>query len=272
MRNDTATACSKRLLAMIACLLLAACINTGDRSLPIPTQTFLAGAEPGEALVVVLPGRWDNVDVMAGAGIVEAVQGAWPEADVLLTSATMAYYTDGRLAERLHQQVVAPARAVGYQRIWMMGASMGGMGTLLYEQAHPGELEGLVLLAPYLGRGRVLREITDSGGIAEWSPGPRPAERDRSNYDRELWRDLQSWTSDPDRGARVWLAYGSQDRLREAVPVFAPLIPQAQVIERPGGHAWSVWVPAAAEVLARAREQQEDGGAGTRAGATRSPP
>jgi pimeloyl-ACP methyl ester carboxylesterase len=242
-------------LALLPCLLLAACINTGDRSVPIPTRTVLAGAAPGDTLVVVLPGRWDNIEVMAGAGIADAVQGAWPEADVLLTSATMAYYTDGQLAARLHQQVVSPARERGYQRIWMMGASLGGMGTLLYEEAYPGELDGLVLLAPYLGRNRVLREIADAGGIGDWSPGPRPAERNRSNFDRELWRHLQTWLSDPSLGRRAWLAYGDEDRLRDAVPVFAPLLPDAQILERPGGHAWSVWVPAAGEVLTRARQQ-----------------
>jgi len=253
-----------RLMLLLPCALLAACVNTGNRNVPIPTQTTLAGATPGETLVIVLPGRWDNVEVMAGAGIVEAVQGAWPEADVLLTSATMAYYTDGGLARRLHEQVVTPARTRGYRQVWMMGASMGGMGTLLYEQAYPGELDGLVLLAPYLGRGRVLREIVDAGGIEQWSPGPVPAERNRGNFDRELWRHLQTWLSDPDLGERVWLAYGSEDRLRDAVPVFSPLIPEAQVLERPGGHAWSVWVPAAGDVLARARAAQSAAPAGGR--------
>lgn len=254
MRAPRPSAFLARLLVLLPCALLTACINTGDRSVPIPTRTVLAGDTPGDTLVVVLPGRWDNVEVMAGAGIAEAVQGAWPDADVLLTSATMAYYTDGQLPQRLHREVVAPARERGYRHVWMMGASMGGMGTLLYEQAYPGELDGLVLLAPYLGRARVLKEISLAGGIGDWSPGPEPAERNRSNYDQELWRYLQTWLSDPSLGQRTWLAYGDEDRLRDAVPVFAPLVPADHVLEVPGGHAWSVWVPAAAEVLDRARD------------------
>lgn len=245
-----------RLGAMLCCMLLSACINTGNRGEPIPTRTVLAGSSPGDTLVVVLPGRWDNVEVMAGSGIAQSIQQAWPEADVLLTSATLAYYTDGGLAERLHREVVAPARANGYRQVWMMGASMGGMGTLLYEQAYPGELDGLVLLAPYLGRSRVLREISEAGGIEAWSPGPLPVERSRSNFDRELWRHLQTWLEEPGQGRRVWLAYGAEDRLRDAVPVISPLLPREQVIERPGGHTWAVWVPAAGDVLSRARAQQ----------------
>jgi len=40
------------------------------------------------------------------------------------------------------------------------------------------------------------------------------------------------------------------------VPVFAPLLPESQVLERPGGHKWSVWVPAAGEVFAQVRRQR----------------
>lgn len=245
-------ACALALLS----LCLSACANTGDRRLPIPTQTFRSDADPARALVVVLPGRWDDVDAMADAGIAQAIQSAWPEADVLLTGATLSYYLDGRLASRLHEEVIVPARARGYREIWLAGASMGGMGTLLYERQYPGELEGLLLLAPYLGDRRLLREIERSGGIAAWQPGPEPVEIDRGNYQRELWRHLQTWVENPQPGRRVWLAYGSQDRLRRAVPLFAPLIPDAQILERPGGHKWTVWVPAAGEAFAIAQQRR----------------
>ena len=54
--------------------------------------------------------------------------------------------------------MIAPARARGYAGVWLAGASMGGMGTLLYERSRPGELDGLVLLAPYLGDRGLLEE------------------------------------------------------------------------------------------------------------------
>lgn len=249
----------RAIVAALVALAVSACGNMGDRRAPIPTATTSSAKAPGEVLVVVLPGRWDNVEVMQGSGITESIQAAWPEADVLLTSATMAYYTDGQLPARLHEQVIAPARARGYREIWMMGASMGGMGTLLYEQAYPGELDGLVLLAPFMGGRGVLREISESGGIADWDPGPEPAQVGRSNYDRELWRYLQTWLADPALGQRTWLAYGADDRLRNAVPVFAPLVPDAHILERPGGHAWTVWVPAAGDVLRAARAGTNQG-------------
>jgi pimeloyl-ACP methyl ester carboxylesterase len=242
-------------LAFALVALLSACLNTGDSRRPIPTETFVGSASRGEILVVVLPGRWDDVPVMSESGIARAIGEAWPEADVLLAGATLAYYLDGGLAPRLHTEVIAPARERGYRQIWLAGASMGGMGTLLYERQFPGELDGLVLLAPFLGDRGLFREIMAAGGVAGWDPGPEPAQVNRDNYQRELWRYLKTWTERPELGRRAWIAYGDQDRLRQAVPVFSPLLPPAQVLERPGGHKWEVWVPAAAEVFTAVRAQ-----------------
>jgi pimeloyl-ACP methyl ester carboxylesterase len=241
------------LLVALWSLLLAACSNLGDRRQPIPVQTVLAGESMGQTLVVVLPGRRDNSQVLARTGIAEGIQAAWPAADVMLTGATIAYYTDGGLAARLHEQLIVPARAAGYTEIWMMGASMGGMGTLMYERSYPGELDGMVLLAPFLGERGVLREIERAGGIAQWQPGPEPDVVDRSNFSRELWRHLQTWLDRPEAGRRTWLAYGDRDRLRDAVTIIAPLIPDTQILERSGGHTWKVWVPAAQAVLEAVR-------------------
>src|SRR3546814_13006534 len=73
--------------------------------------------------------------------IAAAVHQRWAEADVLLTSATFAYYKERNIVERLQQDIIAPARAQGYQHIWLAGASIGGMGVLFYEHEHPGELD-----------------------------------------------------------------------------------------------------------------------------------
>lgn len=243
----------RSLLSLTLMLALSACLNTGDSRRPIPTETFNGAESRGEILVIVLPGRWDDVQRMSEAGIAQAITAAWPEADVQLAGATLAYYMDGDLAQRLHAELVNPARERGYREIWLTGASMGGLGTLLYERQYPGELDGLLLLAPFLGDRSLFREIMDAGGIAGWDPGPAPPEMNRSNYQRELWRYLKTWTVKPELGRRAWIAYGSEDRLRKAVPVFAPLLPPEQVLERPGGHAWTVWVPASAEVFARVR-------------------
>jgi pimeloyl-ACP methyl ester carboxylesterase len=243
------------LIAFVVVLVVSACSARGDVTLPIPTRVFVAGGSPGSTLVVVLPGRGDDIDAMRRAGVPLAIQQGWPHADVLLAGATQPYYESGRLAQRLHDEVVAPMRAKGYTTIWMAGASMGGLGTLMYERDHPGELAGLVLLAPYLGETTLLSEIDAAGGLAAWSPGAIARTVDGTNYQRDLWRFLQGRHGDAAWGRRVWLAYGDRDKLRDAVPLFAPLVPRDHVLERRGGHTWRVWTPALTEVFERiARE------------------
>lgn len=237
-------------------ILLGGCLNMGDRRQPIPMETF-PGTEPGRTLVVVLPGRWDDVQRMSEAGMPQAIHAAWPEVDVVLTGAAIAYYTDGGLANRLHEQVIAPAKARGYDEIWMVGASLGGMGTLLYDRQFPGELHGLVLLAPYLGDRSLLKEISQAGGVEQWQPGPVPAALDRNNFQTEVWRYLQNWVNEPERSRRVWLAYGDEDRLRDAVPVIAPVLQEEQILRRAGGHTWEVWVPAAREIFSAVAERTQ---------------
>src|SRR2546427_5893390 len=148
-----------RCLPLALCLAagFAGCFTIGDSKAPIGTVSVPAPRPAAErTLVIVLPGFGDDAQDMKGHGLAEVIQESWPEADVLLTSATFAYYRDGKLVPRVHEEIVEPALHGaafhgGYRRIWLAGASMGGMGALLYEREQPGGLTGLVLVAHLLG-------------------------------------------------------------------------------------------------------------------------
>ena len=133
---------------------------------------------------------------------------------------------------------------------------MGGMGSVMYDRSYPGEVDGIILLAPYLGDRPILREIAAAGGVESWDPGPSRTLAE-SNWQHEMWRHLQTWVDSPDRTRNVWLAYGERDRLRSAMPLLAPLLPPEHVLVRPGGHAWRVWSPALGEVLQAASTARE---------------
>ena len=235
--------------------MLLGCYPKGDPSKPIPI-TLLAAPQPAQRLVVVLPGRGDDLDGLRRSGIASAVQSAWPDADVVLTGLALGYYLQGEAIQRLQREVIAPARARGYREVWLLGASLGGMGALMYDRSYPGELDGIVLLAPYLGEKPLLEEIAAAGGVAQWQPGPVPAAVDNDNFEQELWRHLRGWASEPAKANDVWLAYGDRDKLREAMPLLAPLLRPHHVFVRAGGHAWNVWSPAAREMLLAADRER----------------
>ena len=246
-----------RFVAVLLALagILTGCLPASDPSRPIPTL-LVPAKQAATRLVVVLPGRADDLKALRRSGIAEAIQAAWPDADVLLAEVTMGYYREGRAPERLHDEVIAPARARGgYRDVWLGGASMGGMGTLMYDQRYPGEMDGLVLLAPYLGEAPLLRDIEDAGGLARWDAGP-PQAMNPDNWQRELWRHIQRWSQHPEEARRVWLAYGDRDRLRASMPMLAGTLPQDQVLMRKGGHTWTVWSPAMGEVLQTAAQKR----------------
>ncbi|MDQ3287532.1 MAG: alpha/beta hydrolase-fold protein [Pseudomonadota bacterium] len=240
---------ARRIGVLLGCtaILLAACTARGDHTQPIPTVLFPA-PDAAQRLVVVLPGRVDDLASLRRSGVVGTIHRHWPDADVVLAELTMSYYLDGDAPRKLHEQVIAPARGRGYAEVWVAGASLGGMGGIMYDRAYPGELDGIVLLAPYLGEPPILREIARDGGITQWDPGPRQ-DISAGNWQREMWRHLQSWSVDPERTRNIWLAYGRRDRLRSSMPALASLLPDGNVLVRPGGHSWQVWSPALGEAL-----------------------
>jgi hypothetical protein len=118
----------------------------------------------------------------------------------------------------------------------------------LYDAQYPRELDGMLLLAPYLGDYGLLEEIDHAGGVLRWDGGPSQGFTAES-WQRDLWRYIKTLANDPQRSERIWLAYGNDDRLRKAMPLLIPALHQEQVFVRQGGHVWRVWTPATRVML-----------------------
>ncbi len=232
--------------------MLLGCFPRGDPSKPIPLAQIDA-PQKAQRLVVVLPGRADSLDDMRRSGIAQAVHSAWPDADVILTGLALGYYMEGQAEKRLHDEIIAPARGRGYRQVWLVGASLGGMGAVMYDRTYPGAVDGMVLLAPYLGEKPLLRQIASAGGIASWQAPAVPAAVDADSFQQEMWRHLQTWSREPGKAKNVWLAYGDKDGFRDSMPLVAPLLPAGQALVRPGGHDWVAWSAVTREILTRVR-------------------
>ncbi|WP_269759566.1 hypothetical protein [Variovorax sp. E3] len=142
-------------LGVGAALLVAAC--GGVRATTVPLATTLDKsrcARNVDTLLVMLPGAYSTPDEFEREGFVQAVRDARLAADVMRVDAHLGYYNNKTILERLSADVMAPARKQGYRHIWIVGISVGGFGGLLYAQTHPGELAGVVTLAPYLANAR----------------------------------------------------------------------------------------------------------------------
>jgi pimeloyl-ACP methyl ester carboxylesterase len=234
--------------------LLGGCAARGDVSRPLPTELVQA-TQTARRVVVMLPGRGDDLGELQKRGTAQIIQREWPDADVMLVGLTMPFYTSGIAMRRLHDEVMEPLKQRGYRQVWLAGISMGGMGTLMYDHDYPGEVDGMLLLSPYLGESDIPKEIRAAGGLAAWNPGP-PQPLGPTTYSREMWRYIRQWSNEPGRTQSVWLAYGADERLRAPIELMSPQLPANHVLMLPGNHNWTLWRPAMGELL-RAAGQPE---------------
>jgi pimeloyl-ACP methyl ester carboxylesterase len=218
---------------------------------PVATLRYPSGEATAGALLVLLPGRGDRARSFADQGIVDIVKLASPGVDVISVDATMGYYIHRNLTERLDGDVIQPARAHGYRAIWVAGISMGGLGSALYAERHPGSVAGVMLVAPFLGDEPVIAEIEAAGGLRRWVP---PATIDPEDYQHGLWRWLKACIAQPESCPRILLGFGSDDRFVRAHRLLAAALPASQVVEVPGGHTWGPWQKLFAALLPKLKQ------------------
>ena len=186
------------------------------RSVAWPEPAAAPAAHPARCLVVFLPGMGDDAEDFERHGFVADMARRGLSVDMVAANATLGYYARGTFLQRLATDVVGPARARGYQQVWLIGNSMGGLGTVFYARAHLAEVTGVFALAPYLGDQELIREIDDEGGLAGWQGPPKVAVMNDDNYQRELWRWLQAVTrgQEPGPGHLPGLRHVRQARVR----------------------------------------------------------
>lgn len=220
------------------CVLMAGCAG---KPATLPVQWIAADcATPVDTLLVLLPGAFDHAHDFLDQGFVDAVRSQAIAADIALVDASVPFYRDRDIIERLDADVVAPARARGIRHLWFAGISIGGLGSLIYTNEKRGTVDGLLLIAPYLGERTIVAEVDASGGLARWSPpGAIPPDDD----ERRLWQWLKTLAFAPaDRSVPpVWLGFGVADRFATAHRLFAETIPPDHVFTAPGGHDWPAW-------------------------------
>ena len=212
------------------------------RLLPAPSpMRAVAALRPGGArcLVVLLPGAGDSAEDFARHGFVEALSRA-ASVDVVSADATLGYYVKNTFLERFGADVLTPARARGYAETWLVGPSMGGYGALAYASQHPGEVQGVLALAPWLGDRDLEAEIRAAGGLAKWPPPP-PETPNADNYQRQLWRWLKARTLGGAPGPTLYVGWGRADRLGSADLLLAEALPPDHVYATAGGHDWEPW-------------------------------
>jgi pimeloyl-ACP methyl ester carboxylesterase len=230
-----------RTTLLLTSVLLVGCAGAMRAPVPMRSVEHAAPQTPAKCLFVFLPGMGDRAETFEERGFVEALRQRQLSADVRAADATFGYYRGGTFLERLHTDVIAPAKTRGYREIWLVGPSMGGFGSLFFARAHAAEITGVLAIAPYLGQREVIKEITAAGGLKNWQAPPKVETPDQDNYQRELWRWLQAATQGREAAPLIFAGYGEKDRLRVADALLTAELPPSRVFLTDGGHEWPTW-------------------------------
>ena len=193
-------------------------------------------SEPPSDLLVLLPGIEDIVDDYERYGFIDEVRRRGFALDLVLVDAHYGYYAKQSVLDRVREDVVVPARASGYRQIWLGGISMGGFGALLYASRFPGDIDGVVALAPYLGSASLIQEIASAGGVRRW----HPTGVSRHEHERSLWSWLRDEAIESQRPL-LYLGYGEEDRFAPAHRLLSDILPPDRVITTRGKHDWPAW-------------------------------
>jgi pimeloyl-ACP methyl ester carboxylesterase len=196
-----------------------------------------AGDEKGRILLVMLPGVGIDAGDFSKHGLVAAVGERGLPADVIAVRPDLDHYLENNVATELHTAVIAPALTEGYTKLWLLGISLGGMGALLYASAYTSRVDGLILLAPFLGTQGTVAEIAAAGGLPTWSSAGSAATT--SECQILVWLKALLARS-PERPA-LYLGYGRDDRFSRGHRLLAEHLPKERVVVAEGGHDWPTW-------------------------------
>jgi pimeloyl-ACP methyl ester carboxylesterase len=190
-------------------------------------------AERGAAdLLVLLPGAYMRPEDFVEADFFGEVQRRGLALDLCAVAIDMATVSDGRAADAVRQQILAPARST-HQRVWLGGISLGGLMSMEITACHPQLVDGLCLMAPYPGSRLVTNAIERAGGIDAWQPGVE-ALRDP---DTRVW----NWLKAPPPAMPVFVGHGRLDRFAQGMAQIAERFPPASRHVVEGDHDWPAW-------------------------------
>ena len=214
-------------LAWIFALFLLGAVAVFDPEVAagLARLSFAATAAVGVGLIILLGMRgFDRAIMLVPSWLMILVwlAGAW----LAVTGA-------------LDNDIVQPARARGYARIWLCGISLGGYGSLLYAAQHSASIDGLFVMAAFLGRRDLPAHIAQAGGLAAWDGQMAGADA----HDLALWRWLRGYADPAVARQRppLLMGWGEDDRFVMSNRLVGATLPPGHVFTTGGGHDWPAW-------------------------------
>ena len=192
---------------------------------------------PDRVLVLLLPPIAGRGLQYERSGFIEAVRERGFEVDLKVVDVNPMLYLQGRIVEVIKNEIIDPAKASGYSRLLLVGISLGGHGALLYVTQAAQDIDGVVLLAPFIGGFVIDDAIREAGGLTQWEDCPSI----EWNYACDMWNLIKGFLSVPGNKDKIVLGFGLEDGFAESNQVLAQQLPPNNVFKVSGGHDWVTW-------------------------------
>jgi pimeloyl-ACP methyl ester carboxylesterase len=226
------------LSSLLLMIMLNGCAMFARSPLDVLTYESAGESTANQRLFVFMRGMGGSHRSFEQEGLVADVRERELPFDMAAPNAHLWYYINRTLIQRLKTDVIDPARQKGYQEIWLIGFSMGGLGSMLYLMEHPEDITGICLIAPFLGYRSIINEIEAAGGVRKWDPGTYEAEED---WPRMLWDWIKTSVADQP-AQKVYLGYGSADYYVKGHHLLAQILSPERVYAIDGGHDYPTFI------------------------------
>jgi pimeloyl-ACP methyl ester carboxylesterase len=227
-----------RVLLLLAVLFLSvACVPKAQ--IPVPVLEYGQIETSGNTdLLIFLRGIGGSHTDFERFGLIDQVRDRGLPFDIAVPNAHYGYYKSESVVDRIKEDIIEPARQQGYQRFWLAGFSMGGLGSLFYIREHPEDIEAVMLVSPFMGWGTIRREIEAVGGIRNWDADSSAID----NWQILIWTFVQDYIAAPESYPPVYLGYGTTDGVTKNGPVLlADALPAQRVFTLRGGHNYTTF-------------------------------
>ena len=185
--------------------------------------------------IALIAGAYQEPEDFQRAGFADAVKSRGLAMDLVFIAPDLEHLFDRTVLDSLRTDVIVDARAAGCTQVWLGGISLGGFIALAFAERRPADVDGLCLLAPYLGNRMVTAEIARAGGVAAWHPATLALD----DEERRIWRFIQRLGT---QGLKMHLGVGRHDRFGHGHQLLADALPGGSVDFIDGGHDWPVWL------------------------------
>ena len=232
VESSRSSRCCKCILLVI--LIIAYGCSYGPEKKELSFNKYV---NPDRVLVLLLPPIAGRGLQYERNGFVDAVRERGFEVDLKVVDVNPILYLQGKIVEVLKNELIDPAMASGYARILLVGISLGGHGALLYVTQSAQDIDGVVLLAPFIGGFVIDESIKKAGGLTQWENCPSI----EWNYACDMWNLIKSYLSVPDNKDKVVIGFGSEDGFADSNQLLAEQLPPNNVFKITGGHNWATW-------------------------------